>query len=98
MYKRQATDQSTGTTSQTLTVLSPKEWSHRDPALYTLTTELLTDQQVVLERYRLELLKDMGVNGIRTAHNMPAKGMMDLCDELGFYVVPETFDMWERTG
>lgn len=38
----------------------------------------------------------MGVNAIRTAHNMPAKELMDLADELGFLVVSEAFDMWER--
>lgn len=47
-------------------------------------------------RYRLQLLKEMGVNGIRTAHNMPAKAVMELCDEMGFFVVSEAFDMWER--
>lgn len=50
---------------------------------------------VALKR-RLELLKQMGVNGIRTAHNMPANELMHLADEMGFYVVTEAFDMWER--
>lgn len=45
---------------------------------------------------RLVLLKEMGVNAIRTAHNMPAKELMTLADEMGFYVVSEGFDMWER--
>ncbi|MER2060628.1 MAG: glycoside hydrolase family 2 TIM barrel-domain containing protein, partial [Niallia sp.] len=45
---------------------------------------------------RLEILKEMGVNAIRTAHNMPAKELMDLADEMGFLVVSEAFDMWER--
>lgn len=48
-------------------------------------------------RYRLSLLKKMGVNGIRTAHNMPARELMELTDEMGFLVVSEAFDMWERT-
>ena len=47
-------------------------------------------------RRRLNILKDMGVNAIRTAHNMPAKELMELADELGFYIVTEAFDMWER--
>lgn len=47
-------------------------------------------------RRRFEILKKMGVNGIRTAHNMPAKEFMDLADEMGFYIVSEAFDMWER--
>lgn len=45
---------------------------------------------------RLVILKEMGVNGIRTAHNMPAKELMDLADEMGLFVVSEAFDMWER--
>ncbi|MFC5467050.1 glycoside hydrolase family 2 TIM barrel-domain containing protein [Lederbergia graminis] len=45
---------------------------------------------------RLDILKEMGVNAIRTAHNMPAKELMDLADEMGFLVITEAFDMWER--
>ncbi|CAM3606651.1 glycoside hydrolase family 2 TIM barrel-domain containing protein [Marinicrinis lubricantis] len=47
-------------------------------------------------RRRFEILKAMGVNGIRTAHNMPAKELMDLADEMGMFVCSEAFDMWER--
>ena len=43
---------------------------------------------------RLRKLKDMGCNGIRTAHNPPAPGLLDLCDELGFLVMDEAFDEW----
>lgn len=50
---------------------------------------------VALKR-RFKILKEMGVNGIRTAHNMPAKELMDLADEYGFLIVSEAFDMWER--
>lgn len=45
---------------------------------------------------RMQLLKEMGVNAIRTAHNMPAKEMMELADRMGFLIVSEAFDMWER--
>lgn len=45
---------------------------------------------------RFALLQEMGVNAIRTAHNMPAVEMMDLADEMGMLVVSEAFDMWER--
>ncbi|NLY90542.1 MAG: DUF4982 domain-containing protein [Firmicutes bacterium] len=45
---------------------------------------------------RFKLLKEMGVNALRTAHNMPAPEFMDLADEMGFLVVSEAFDMWER--
>lgn len=47
-------------------------------------------------RRRFVLLKEMGVNAIRTAHNMPAPELMDLADEMGFLVLSEAFDMWER--
>ncbi|WP_091015864.1 glycoside hydrolase family 2 TIM barrel-domain containing protein [Paenibacillus amylolyticus] len=47
-------------------------------------------------RRRFILLKEMGVNAIRTAHNMPAKEFMELADEMGMLVVSEAFDMWER--
>ena len=43
---------------------------------------------------RLKLLKDMGCNGIRCAHNPPAPVFLDLCDELGFLVMDEVFDEW----
>jgi beta-galactosidase len=43
---------------------------------------------------RLELLKQVGVNGIRTAHNPVAPEFLDLCDRLGFVVMDETFDTW----
>ncbi len=48
-----------------------------------------------LER-QLELLKAMGCNGIRTAHNPPAPELLELCDKMGFIVMNETFDMWEK--
>lgn len=48
-------------------------------------------------RRRFVILKEMGVNAIRTAHNMPAVELMDLADEMGLLVVSEAFDMWERS-
>ncbi len=45
---------------------------------------------------KLVKLRSMGINSIRTSHNMPAKEFMELCDEMGFLVVSEAFDMWER--
>lgn len=41
-------------------------------------------------------LREMGVNGIRSAHNMPAEELLDLCDEMGFLLFTESFDMWEK--
>ena len=46
-------------------------------------------------RYRLEKIKALGCNAIRTAHNPPDPKFLDLCDELGFLVVDEAFDGWE---
>ena len=48
-----------------------------------------------LER-QLELMKGMGVNGIRTSHNPPAPELLDLCDRMGFIVMDEAFDMWKK--
>jgi len=48
-----------------------------------------------LER-QLEILKGMGVNGIRTSHNPPAPELLDLCDRMGFIVMDEMFDMWKQ--
>ena len=46
-----------------------------------------------LER-QLEILKAMGCNAVRTAHNPPAPELLDLCDQMGILVQNETFDMW----
>ena len=47
-----------------------------------------------LER-QLEILKNMGVNAIRTSHNPPAPELLNLCDRMGFIVMDEAFDMWK---
>lgn len=47
-----------------------------------------------LER-QLQILKEMGCNGIRTSHNPPAPELLDLCDKMGFIVMDEAFDCWE---
>ncbi|WP_343704935.1 glycoside hydrolase family 2 TIM barrel-domain containing protein [Flavobacterium sp.] len=44
---------------------------------------------------QLEILKEMGVNGIRTSHNPPAPELLQLCDKMGFIVMDEAFDMWK---
>jgi beta-galactosidase len=43
---------------------------------------------------RLSLLRPLGVNAIRTAHNPPDPGFLDLCDRMGFLVMDEAFDCW----
>ena len=48
-------------------------------------------------RRQLELMQRMGANAVRTSHNPPAARFLDLCDEMGFLVVDEAFDMWERS-
>lgn len=40
--------------------------------------------------YRLQCLKDMGCNAIRTAHNPPAPELLDACDRMGMLVLDET--------
>jgi beta-galactosidase len=48
-----------------------------------------------LER-QLEILKEMGVNAIRTSHNPPAPELLDLADQMGFVVMDEGFDAWRE--
>lgn len=47
-------------------------------------------------RRKFRILKEMGVNALRTSHNMPAQEVMELADEMGILVLSEAFDMWER--
>lgn len=47
-------------------------------------------------RRKFQVLRQMGVNALRTSHNMPAAELMELADEMGFLVMDEAFDMWER--
>ncbi|HJZ79533.1 MAG TPA: glycoside hydrolase family 2 TIM barrel-domain containing protein, partial [Pyrinomonadaceae bacterium] len=48
-----------------------------------------------LER-QLEILKEMGVNALRTSHNPPAPELLELADRMGFVVMDEAFDAWRR--
>ena len=43
---------------------------------------------------RLNMLKDMGCNAIRTSHNPPAPELLTLCDGMGFVVMDELTDTW----
>lgn len=47
-------------------------------------------------RRQLLTMKVMGVNAIRSAHNMPAVELLELCDEIGLLLFTESFDMWEH--
>jgi beta-galactosidase len=44
---------------------------------------------------RLQILREMGCNAIRTSHNPPDPDFLDLCDRLGFCVMDESFDEWK---
>ena len=43
---------------------------------------------------QIKIMKEMGCDAIRTAHNMPSTMQMALCDSLGMMVMAESFDMW----
>jgi len=45
---------------------------------------------------KLTLLKEMGTNAIRMSHNPHSLEMMQLCDEMGFIVQDEAFDVWKK--
>lgn len=47
---------------------------------------------------QLEIMKDMGVNAVRTAHNPPATRFLELCDGMGILVWNEVFDKWDATS
>ncbi len=46
----------------------------------------------------LEIMRDMGVNAIRTSHNPPAPELLDMCDRMGLIVWDECFDKWDGTA
>lgn len=45
---------------------------------------------------KLTILRDMGVNAIRSSHNPPAPELLNMCDSMGILVMDESFDMWRR--
>ncbi len=47
-------------------------------------------------RRQIRIMKDMGVNAIRTSHNMPAPELVRACDEMGMMLMIETFDEWKQ--
>ncbi|NCP05605.1 MAG: beta-galactosidase [Flavobacteriaceae bacterium CG17_big_fil_post_rev_8_21_14_2_50_33_15] len=48
-------------------------------------------------RRQLHILKDMGCNAIRSSHNMPSMEQLELCDEMGFMFLAESFDEWAKS-
>ncbi|WP_162011036.1 glycoside hydrolase family 2 TIM barrel-domain containing protein [Streptococcus sp. S784/96/1] len=63
---------------------------HHDSGLLGAATYLTA------EKRRVRLLKEAGFNAIRMAHHPAAPALLEACDELGLYVMDETFDMWTR--
>lgn len=47
-------------------------------------------------RRQLSILKDLGCNAIRSSHNMPSIEQLELCDEMGFLFLAESFDEWKK--
>ncbi|MBP3478438.1 MAG: DUF4982 domain-containing protein [Oscillospiraceae bacterium] len=47
------------------------------------------------EYRRVKKLKALGYNAIRYAHNPSSRILLEVCDELGMYVLDETFDQWK---
>ncbi len=45
---------------------------------------------------RFGILKELGVNALRLAHNPHAPEVLDLCDKMGFLVIDEMYDKWEQ--
>lgn len=47
-------------------------------------------------RRQLVMMKTMGANAVRTAHNPPSLELLELCDSLGLMVQLEAFDEWRE--
>ena len=47
---------------------------------------------------QLSIMKDMGVNALRTSHNACDPQVLELCDEMGIVVWNECFDKWDGTA
>ena len=46
------------------------------------------------EHRKIKLLKDLGYNAVRTAHNPPSKEFLNACDQMGMLVMEELYDYW----
>lgn len=44
---------------------------------------------------RVKKLKELGYNAIRYSHNPTGRLFLEICDQLGMYVLDETFDQWK---
>lgn len=45
---------------------------------------------------QLRILQEMGCNAIRLSHNPPDTELLNLTDSMGFMVIDEIFDCWEK--
>jgi beta-galactosidase len=45
---------------------------------------------------QMSIMKAMGVNALRTAHNPPSPELIDVCERLGIVVMVEAFDTWRN--
>lgn len=45
---------------------------------------------------QMQIMKEMGVNAVRTSHNPPSPELLDVCDSIGLLVMDEAFDMWRH--
>ncbi len=45
---------------------------------------------------QLVMMKEMGVNAIRTSHNPPSLELLKICDSIGLMVQVESFDEWKN--
>lgn len=61
---------------------------HHDNGMLGANTDYGTELR------KVKKLKEVGFNAIRSAHNPIGKTLLDACDELGMYVMDETFDIW----
>ena len=43
---------------------------------------------------RIRILKENGFNAVRVSHNPASRILLDACDEIGMYVLDESFDGW----
>ena len=50
-----------------------------------------------VQYYRIKRLKEIGTNAYRCAHNLPAKEILDACDEIGLIVMDENRRFESRT-
>lgn len=48
------------------------------------------------EYRRVKKMKEMGFNAIRSAHNPISESALEAADELGMYIMDETWDMWYK--